>query len=433
MKKYYLIAREKESNKFEILKLEDSWYLDEQQATGKVTRDNDLEAIDLVTSNFGSQGELASRLFENGYIDNPNVDIFIASKKKKDGTSYIKFDEVVYGRENSRRTEALKTIARNSLNGNMNTDKKATGSIYDDIIMLVYGSSDFCSMIMDGETNISRRMAEELARVPHYSDIPYELKYEKSFSFGNYREARNVVEAMNRLERFSDSSRENRVEKNQAYIEENYSDRMALVPELSLRLEPDYCEGQLSLFEFFNERDRTQIREATQVLSREAKVQRPSNHRVSEPKKNLTVSEMTSEVFRILETVPTNLFVRNEGKFSINEKAFDCPLLDNEKFRLNHLLTGNLPKFFMDYAMHKEALQYAENSGEYHEAAELRESCDRDKYAIKMRFKSTKCVADTYEWCKLFEKCKQRSDQFSGGESSIESGKADAKIFGKKQ
>ena len=87
----------------------------------------------------------------------------------------------------------------------------------------------------------------------------------------------------------------------------------------------------------------------------------------------------------------------------------------------------------MDYAMHKEALQYAENSGEYHEAAELRESCDRDKYAIKMRFKSTKCVADTYEWCKLFEKCKQRSDQFSGGESSIESGKADAKIFGKKQ
>ena len=431
MKKYYLIAREKESNKFKILRLEDSWYLDEQQATGKITRNNDLEAIDLVTSNFSSCEELASRLYENGYIDNPNVDIFIASKRKKDGSSYIKFDEVVYGKKNSQRTEALRTIARNSLNGNMNTDKRATGTIYDDIIMLVYGSFDFCSMIMDGETNISRRMAEELARVPNYSDIPYELKYEKAFSFGNYREVRNVVEAMNRLERFSNCARENRVEKNQAYIEENYSDRLALVPELSLKLEPDYCDGQLSLFGFFDESDQTRIREATRILSREAKVQRPS-HSVSKLKKRLSIPEMINEVFRVLETVPTNLFVREGNKFVINERAFDCPILDNEKYQLNHLMTGNLPKFFMNYAIHKEQLGYAESFGEYHEAAELRESCDRDKLAIKTRFKSSKCVADTYDWCMLYEKCKQRSEQFSSDKYSSESGKADAKIFGKK-
>lgn len=436
MGKFFLVARNKRSNQFQILKLNDSWYLEETAATNKVTRDNDLEAIDLVTSCFDSRETLANRLYENNYIDDPNVDIFIASKRRKDGSTYIRFEEPIYAAGNSHRLNALRSIAKNSLNGDMNADRKAMNVVYDDIITRVYSSADFFGMVMDGETNISRRFAEQLAEIPKYGEIPFELKYDRYFRFGGYREARNVIEALNRLEGFSASSHDDRVAMNQEFIEDNYSDRLAIAPQLALELEKDYCDGQLSLFDFYDERDSQRIREATKRVVKEEKARIPERYRTPKidlAKKKIPVEQMPQEIFRILDTIPTNVFRWNGEKWVFNEDTFKHPILDEERDMFNRLLTGNMPKFFINYAVHKEQLTMAREMGEYSEAEELREACDRDKSYIRKRFKSSKCIMDTYNWCMLYEGCMKRDLAYESSGMSVGSESADVKIFGKKQ
>lgn len=433
MSNYYLIARYKNKNDFNVLKINDEWYMDREHARGQTFRANDLEAIDLVTSCFKNREALASRLYENGYIDDPNVDIVIGSLKKKDGRQYIRFDEPIYNTGNRRRTKALRTIARNSLNGNMSIDKNAMDVVYDDIIARTYFCDDFFGMVMDGETNISKRFAGLLTRIPSCEEIPYDFKYEKFFSFNNYREVRNVVEALDRLERFSTSSRDNRVALNQEFLEENYMDRLGLAPRLSLELDKDYCEGQLSLFGFFDEKDSDRVKVATKIAAKEAKPQRRTITPVMPIQKpNVSINEMSREVFRVLETVPSNLFKRDDNKWKFNENLFAHPILDEEREELNSLLTGNMPKFFINYAMHKNQMKEAQNFGEYSEAAELSESCDRDKNAIRTRFRSHKCIVDTYRWCMLYEGCKKRDAAYAASGISVGSENVDAKIFGKR-
>lgn len=435
MSNYYLIARDKKTNDYQVLKLNDEWYLDEKRATGHVFRANDLEAIDLVTSCFQNREDLAARLYENGYIVDPHVDIVIASLKKKNGRHYVKFEEPIYNSGNKSRTNSLRKIAANSLNGNMFADKEATGIVYDDIIARSYFCDDLFSMIMDGETNIPKRFAELLSKIPSYEETPYDLKYDRGFGFNNYLEARSVVEMLDRFENFGAGSHDNRVDMNEDFIDENYTERLELVPRLSLELDKDFCEGQLSLFSFFDDKDSERVKAATKMVAREAKPQRKGRTSLVQPQKpDVPVNEMPREIFRVLETLPSNLFKRDEdNKWQFNENVFSYPILDDERAKLNNLLTGNMPKFFMNYAMHKRQMIEAQNYGEYSEASELGEYCERDKNAIRTRFKSHKCIMDTYRWCMLYEGCMKRDAAYAASGISVGSESADAKIFGKRQ
>ena len=136
MNTYYLIARNRKDNTFTVLKLREDWYLGREKGREDVlTRANDLEAIDLVTTRFGSESEMAERMAMNGYIPDSDVDIFIASKREKNGKSYIKFDEVLYGKD-AKRTAAIRRIAQTSLVGDFKVDSYDLASIYDEVIFL---------------------------------------------------------------------------------------------------------------------------------------------------------------------------------------------------------------------------------------------------------------------------------------------------------
>lgn len=430
MNNYFLIARNRINNNYTVLKLNDAWYLDDGKSTGKLSRANSLEAIDLVTSQFDSREHMAQRLYSREWIDNPDVDIFIASKRKKEGRTYIKFDEVIYGGKASRCGEAIRLIAKNSMNGEMTADKDAMSVVYDAIISRVFVCNDFYSMICSGDTNISVRFSNLLRKVPQFDEIPYDLKYDRYFRFSNYLEVRNVVEALNRFDGFSYSSRNDRIQKNYDFIDENYSDRMALTPMLALELDRDYCEGQLSMFDFFDSSDSKRIRDASKLVAEDER--RPIKQ-VEAPKEKLSVSEMQKEVFRILDTLPTNIFRTSGNVYSFNSLVFTHPLLEEEENKLNSLLTGNMPKFFMSYALHKQKMHEAQMLGEYSEAGELQELCDTDIASINKRFRSSKCVANTYRWCMLFEGCRKRDEVYAASGIKAGNGDVDAKVFEKKQ
>lgn len=143
MNDYFLIARNKSDNSFTVIELNDEWYLSKEKSTGKVTRSNSLEAIDLVTSQFQSREQMVERLYMNNFISSKDVDVFVASKRKKAGKSYIRFDEVIYGSKKSKRTAALRTIANNSMCGNLTSDRAAMDFLYEDIIYRTYSCEDF--------------------------------------------------------------------------------------------------------------------------------------------------------------------------------------------------------------------------------------------------------------------------------------------------
>ena len=71
MNKYYLIARNKDTNDFKIIKLKKSWYSDDSN-NDDVLKANPLEAIDLVTTKFSSEEEMIERMKKNGYIKTSN-------------------------------------------------------------------------------------------------------------------------------------------------------------------------------------------------------------------------------------------------------------------------------------------------------------------------------------------------------------------------
>ena len=68
MSNYFLIARNRNDNSFQVLKINEQWFLGDN-GRDIFYRANDLEAIDLVTCQFSSREELIERLYTNGYVD----------------------------------------------------------------------------------------------------------------------------------------------------------------------------------------------------------------------------------------------------------------------------------------------------------------------------------------------------------------------------
>ena len=114
---YVLVAKSNRDNSYVILKIKDEWYLGKDKAKGKESSKNSLEVIDLVTTQFASKEQMVERLVQGGYISDSDVDIFIACKRKKDGKSYIRFDEVLYGGKKDKRVSALRDVAEENVWG----------------------------------------------------------------------------------------------------------------------------------------------------------------------------------------------------------------------------------------------------------------------------------------------------------------------------
>ena len=269
MEGYFLIARSRKDNSFTVLKLREDWYLGREKGNPSVlTRENDLEAIDLVTTRFGSESEMAERMAMNGYIPDSDVDVFIASRREKDGRSYIKFDEVLYGQD--KRIMPLRRIAQTSLAGDFRNDSYGLNYIYDEVISL---ADDYLTMLLDGDMNVSKSFAEQLRCVRESVDAPYGLKEKVGFGAKDYRTVRNIVESMVRLQSLGSSSREeDRYEANSSFVGRNLSKRMAIIPELAIQLDRNYVEGQLSLFPLLDEAGEKKVIEATQAIAEEEKL-----------------------------------------------------------------------------------------------------------------------------------------------------------------
>lgn len=415
---YVLVAKSNKDNSYIILKLKDEWYLDKDKAKGKSSSKNSLEVIDLVTTQFSSKEHMVERLVRGGYIPDSDVDIFIACKRKKDGKSYIRFDEVLYGGKKDKRVSALRDVAEESLKGNLKKNRDSLHKIYDYLISAVYMCDDLYHMIVDGKTNIPKAFRSSFKKIPSYDNIPYQLKYDRFFGADSYRELRSAVEALVRFDSFKCTSREdNRYEKNEEFIADRESSRIDIIPRLSVDLEKGQVDGQMSFLEIIDGIEDKKVPTTSVPLIEPKKT---TIKRITIADSKLSVDAMKKEVFRVLDTLPGSIFRQRGDKYEFNTSVFQNPILDEELGELSSLLTGNMPRFFTQYAVHKINRDNCQAAGDYSDASELYECMQMDVNAINKRFKSKKCVADTYKWCMLFEACMKRDKSYSEGYGSGE-------------
>ena len=106
IKKYFLIVRDRETNRFKIIDFNNS-------------KGNLLEEIDNYTSDFKDTKSLIIDIKEKGYNVSDNADIYIVQRKKENGHYCIKAQEVLYN------TQFLKTIIKDSLNGCYKEDSRS--------------------------------------------------------------------------------------------------------------------------------------------------------------------------------------------------------------------------------------------------------------------------------------------------------------------
>ena len=435
MDTFFLIARSRKDNSFTVLKLDETWYLGKDNGNaGVFTRENDLEAIDLVTTRFGSEKEMARRMAMNGYIPDSDVDIFVASKREKDGKSYIRFDEVVYGYSADRVTEALRKVALTSLLTGFNSNSQDADVIYDEVIALSYLTDDYLELLLDGDTCVPLCFAEQLVGVKEYPEVPYFIRDKEGFGADSYLTFRNIVESINRLEKISTNSRADRFVQNAEFIDRNLSGRIALVPDLLLQFDESYVEGQLSLFSLLGEERKEKMLEAVTAVVEEEKL---IPAKIFIPRSGVSNYNKRKEIFRVLRSATGRVFFKDQesGKYKVNYDVFTSyPPSEDEARKLNTYLTGNLAKYFANY-MYDYCVLCRCQKDEFtpqSEIAELQIDVENDIQKIDTRFKSAKTLNMAYEWCMLYEGARKRDKAVSEGATVCSDLDDKAKTYGKK-
>ena len=210
---YYLVARDRISNEFDIISF-----------LGK--RGCSLEEIDLYTTGFKDEEDLAKFLREQGLISNNSTDFFIVNRNKN--KSVFK-QEVIYSK-----CSTVRDIAEASLNRNIEKCTTRIDSILDSFADKMRRSPNLYEQVLSGCTNIYEKYAQYFIFTrTNLASIKYR---DGGWARTSYPLIRNVVEATSRG--------------NMRY--DYMSDKMyrdLLDEKLVEVTDPEYNPDQLSLFD----------------------------------------------------------------------------------------------------------------------------------------------------------------------------------------
>ena len=240
MSKYYLIAKDKNSDKFEIVKIRGNEIYSDK--SDMLERCFNLENIDLFTSRFNSEESLINYLKSNGRINLDDCDIFIASRNGKN----IKFLNCIYNFSN--RVDLLRTIMIQSDQGRLNSNSKTSGSLLDDFINSIFKNKKYYDFVVYGFTDIYKKFVDYFkGRNVELKDL-YSAKFKDGrWAMTSYNLHRSIIDSYQVYNRhfrsndmFTSVSNERR---------NNRLNRESILNGLLAQTDKDYVDGQISLFD----------------------------------------------------------------------------------------------------------------------------------------------------------------------------------------
>ncbi|MBQ8193535.1 MAG: hypothetical protein IJZ46_05645, partial [Bacilli bacterium] len=152
MSKYYLVAKSKTSDKFEIVKIKGNEIYSEE--SDMLERCFNLERIDLFTSRFKNEESLKGYLKNNGRVNLDDYDLFIVSRNGQK----IKFLNCLYNF--GTRVELLRSIMKDSDQNKLTANSKTVSSLLDDFIKNMFTMDNYYNFVVYGFTDIYKKFID---------------------------------------------------------------------------------------------------------------------------------------------------------------------------------------------------------------------------------------------------------------------------------
>ena len=397
MSKYYLVAKSKTSDKFEIIKIKgNEIYSDESDL---LERCFNLERIDLFTSRFNNEESLKGYLKNNGRVSLDDYDVFVVSRNGKN----IKFLNCIYNFGS--RAELLRNIMIQSDQNKLNANSKLVSSLLDDFIKNMYTKDNYYNFVVYGFTDIYKKFIDYVkARNVGLNELLGAKYKDGRWAMTSYNLHRSIVDSYQTYNRhYKDRDMFTSIANSQRKDRLN---RESIIPELLIQTDKDYVDGQISLFDL-------PIEEETIV--EEKTVTPVSSKPVKKVASTVSHDDMLVEVMTYLDKFPRGMFIGDDLHF--NERifpGFDVSGLNKISVRLKRAVNGyTVNKYHLD-----RAYEYGGST------RELSIDLAADKKDILRLLESDTILSKFYNFCHLYDKIKEEY------ESKV---KGDNKVYGKRE
>lgn len=371
MKKYYLIARNRDTNSFSVVKLKEKWY--KLHGSDEEIRGHLLSDIDLVTTRFSSEEEMANIMYQNGYISSANVDCYIVSFSNYHGKEYIKTKEVLYKNHDSKRIEDLRMIAKYYSNPNSYPQPSGlVDHLLDKFCTKTFYNEEFRHFVLFSLDTLPKNITRYFQKS---DDLPpYRMKYESSWAKDNYSVLRSMMEAFERFDIFAGKDRQGQY---MNYLNSRNPYRKKIEDQIKRQIDPKNVEGQISLMDYeeFN-------KPATTSLS-------------------LEVDDTTKkrEIIKVVKNLPLTLFSQTEKGCQLKENSNLSNTSDSNLYY--SLLSTKMVSIMYQYALHSSLLQTALEVGGNTNLIE--EDVRKDEEALNKRLKDQRTLDKVYQWCQIYQ------------------------------
>ena len=417
MDKYFLVARNKKDNKFKLIGIKDEWY-SQFGGFGYISVANPLPVIDLVTSRFKSKKQMINRMYENEFIDNKDVDLFIAVKRKKDDEEKLVAYEVIYDPAKSERIKEFREIASSFLKAKKQDTEKLREKVFDKLISKAYYNADYYMFIKDKMTNIPERVVNRLIGLEKLKKPPFFVKYKEKWVLNNFLALRNIVESLNRfdiLEEYPD-----KIYANIDFLNENARGRKMISRELMKAMDEELkTAGQGSLFT--TEKEKTGFKYVDYLgeeKASESDINMDNDVSEKEEQREISGTEKLKEVLFVFNTLPMGVFQCKQKAITFNGKIFEkypaeCELSKLKGVIKNKKLLSNIYYYVLHNNKCKEARE------KHCSSLEIDEDLRADLKDLKKSLSSGKNLDNAYEWCEAYKRCQAFNETYIGIDSDV--------------
>ena len=343
-KEYFLIARNKQNNDYQIIKI-----------NGK--RSLRLEEIDEFTLRFGNSSNMIDYLTKAKVLEFSDCDFYIANQTKQE----MNYLEVVYDSRESR-TELLREVIDASKQGSLDTNNDIAKRILDNFANKVSGDPVFSDYIINGKSKLPKTFVDNFVG---YNKANYSSKYKRSpWAIRTYSILRNVIVEMNR---YDATNRESYYSDSRS--RDNETARRRLDDKLLVVTDKNYVDGQLTSFDLEDEQS------------------------------------LEDRLIEILDTflgTPADVIVKNKkGELCYRRRKFPA-YEDGDLNKLSTLLTKELAEIIFDLVSTRQTASIFDDGTyeEYMKSAKLRlvSKLKEDKVVLN----------NAYRWCLVYNKYSDR-------------------------
>lgn len=405
---YFLVAQDKNTNHFEVVKFYPEDYL--------FSNAKQLEQIDLFTSYFADEEDLVKYLYEKKRVSSCNMNLSIAFVKSRG----LKFYEVLYQQSNNSDYSYLLNIAESFLGHSDNPYYRKAQTIIKNFCKKIERDDFLYDMVTSDMTNIYGRFLDYFKTKGRYDGISGLMQQDGEWYCRSYVLLRNILDTeicYQNLMKMPGDFLDNVVSNHKKIERKRLKGKTELLDQLLDQVYPNVVPGQISLFDFGRNSsivtsvapngsiDKVELEKIKANCLKSVKTKK--HKRAILPDYSMLDDIMKQNyIFDTLEKIPQGAFyLSKDEKAEFNFNIFSYPVEEENRSALQHFLDSTTQLHFYLYALFSNRWKEAKENGEFYRS-ELSDDLYYERKKLKKRFsKSKNALNRAYGWCVVYRDC----------------------------